>query len=228
MEWYGNMRIRKKRWAIPELEVCDYFIKDCENYKGKWQTKFKKKQPLQLELGCGKCGFIAELAFQNPDINYLAVDIKSDMLGVGRRNIVKRFENTGRQVDNILLTAKNIEQIDDIISPQDEVQRIYINFCNPWPRKKHKKRRLTYPRLLEKYKQFLVKGGEIRFKTDDDELFAESLEYFEQCGFEMLKCTYDLHNSDITDNIMTEHEKMFSEQGIKIKYCAVRFNGQEE
>ena len=101
---------------------------------------------------------------------------------------------------------------------KDEIERIYINFCNPWPKGKHRKKRLTHTRQLEKYKQFLVPNGEIYFKTDDDDLFNSSLIYFEESGFEILNKTYDLHNEPIFEhNIETEHEKMFSEQGIKIK-----------
>lgn len=213
------MRIRKKKWAEPELSVCPFFVAEPEGLAGQWTARFKKEQPLHLELGCGKGSFVAQIALKNPDVNYLAVDIKNDMLGVGRRNIVKLFGENDREVDNILLTAYNVEHIEKIVSPADKVERIYINFCNPWPRGKHNKRRLTYPLKLEKYKQFLVKGGEIRFKTDDLPLFNDSLEYFEQSGYEIIYKTNDLHNSDVTDNILTEHEIMFSEQGIKINYC---------
>lgn len=97
------------------------------------------------------------------------------------------------------------------------MDRIYINFCNPWPKKKHKKKRLTYPRQLFSYQEFLKDGGEIWFKTDDDELFEESLEYFKLCGFTQKYLTRDLANSGFAENILTEHEKMFMEQGIPIK-----------
>ena len=98
------------------------------------------------------------------------------------------------------------------------MKRIYINFCNPWPRGKHHKKRLTHTRQLEKYKEFMVDNGEIYFKTDDDDLFNSSLKYFEESGFEIVSKTYDLHQEPIFEkNIETEHEKMFSEQGIKIK-----------
>lgn len=213
------MRIRRKPWARPELAECPFFVDEPAEYRGKWNKSFKKEQPLHMELGCGKGGFIAQIALKNPDINYLAVDIKSDMLGVGRRNIVKLFAENNAEVDNILLAAQNIEQIETIMSEDDRVERIYINFCNPWPRGKHNKRRLTYPLKLEKYKQFLEKGGEIRFKTDDLPLFEDSLDYFRQTGYDIVYKTYDLHKSDVSDNILTEHEIMFSEQGIKINYC---------
>lgn len=171
---------------------------------------FKKEQPLYLEIGCGKGGFAGQLALKNPDKNIIALDIKVDMLGVGRRTIVKLFEDAGKTQDditNLLLVKYNVEMLDKIITADDKIDRLFINFCNPWPRAKHKKRRLTYYKKLEMYKTFLKPDSEIRFKTDDDELFDESLEYFEQSGYEILYLTRDLHASDVTDNIETEHEK---------------------
>ena len=215
------MRIRKKKWAEPELAVCDFFVKNPEEYAGKWRTAFKKEQPLYLEIGCGKGGFAGKFALDNPEINIIALDIKLDMLGVGRRTIVKLFEENGKTQDdilNLLLVKYNVEQLDNIIKPEDCIERLFINFCNPWPRERHKKRRLTYFKKLEMYKSFLKKDAEIRFKTDDDGLFDESLEYFEQSGYAIKYITRDLHSSDVKDNIITEHEKMFSDEGIKIKY----------
>ncbi len=207
------------------MSVCDFFVKNPDEYAGKWKNAFKKEQPLYLEIGCGKGGFAGRLALENPDKNIIAVDIKIDMLGVGRRTIVKLFEENGKTQDdisNILLVNYNVEQLDKIITHEDDIERLYINFCNPWPRAKHKKRRLTYYKKLEMYKSFLKKDAEIRFKTDDDELFEESIEYFKQSGYEILFITRDLHGSNVKDNIETEHEKMFSEQGIKIKYLIAR------
>lgn len=219
------MRIRKKKWAEPELYVCNFYVKNPEENAGKWMQAFKKEQPLYLEIGCGKGGFAGQLALKNPDKNIIALDIKVDMLGVGRRTIVKLFEDAGKTQDditNLLLVKYNVEMLDKIITADDKIDRLFINFCNPWPRAKHKKRRLTYYKKLEMYKTFLKPDSEIRFKTDDDELFDESLEYFEQSGYEILYLTRDLHASDVTDNIETEHEKMFSEEGIKIKYLIAR------
>lgn len=219
------MRIRKKKWAEPELSVCDFYVKNPEEYAGKWMQAFKKEQPLYLEIGCGKGGFAGQLALKNPDKNIIALDIKVDMLGVGRRTIVKLFEDAGKTQDditNLLLVKYNVEMLDKIITADDKIDRLFINFCNPWPRAKHKKRRLTYYKKLEMYKTFLKPDSEIRFKTDDVGLFDESLEYFEQSGYEILYLTRDLHASNVTDNIETEHEKMFSEEGIKIKYLIAR------
>ncbi|MBQ2357889.1 MAG: tRNA (guanosine(46)-N7)-methyltransferase TrmB [Ruminococcus sp.] len=218
------MRIRKKKWAEPELSVCDFFVKDPEAHAGSWRHAFKKEQPLVLEIGCGKGGFAGQYALQNPDKNIIALDIKIDMLGVGRRTIVRLFEEAGKgdAIDNLLLVNYNVEQLDKIILPEDKIERLFINFCNPWPRPKHKKRRLTYYKKLEMYKRFLQPEAEIRFKTDDDELFEESLEYFAQSGYEILYLTRDLHADGFAENIETEHEKMFTEEGKKIKFLIAR------
>ena len=213
------MRIRKKKWAEPELSKCDFYVAEPQELRGKWKDFFHNDNPIMLEVGCGKGSFVGQMALKNPDINFIAVDIKLDMLGVGRRNIVAMFGD--KKVENIALTRYNVEQLGEILSAEDKIQRIYINFCNPWPREKHKKRRLTHPRKLRLYRELLGDGLEIHFKTDDDELFEESLEYFREEGFKIKKITYDLHQSDVDpeDSPVTEHEKMFSDEGIKIKYC---------
>lgn len=220
------MRIRRKPWARPELAACEFFIdRPCEN-KCKWNDSFAQKQPLYLELGCGKGSFIATLASENLDKNFIAVDIKSEVLVLAKRNIETKYAALNQPINNVLLTAQNIEQIYNMLGEKDSVQRIYINFCNPWPKLKHKKRRLTHPKQLENYKNFLVPTGEIYFKTDDDNLFNETLRYLAESGFEVTYLTRDLLNSDFTDNIPTEHEKMFSEQGINIKFLIAKLRNR--
>ena len=219
------MRIRKKKWAEPELSVCDFYVKNPDEHAGKWREAFAEEQPLYLEIGCGKGGFAGQFALKYPDRNIIALDIKIDMLGVGRRTIVKLFEEAGKtaaDIKNILLVKYNVEQLDAIIKPEDEIEGLFINFCNPWPRLKHKKRRLTYHKKLEMYKSFLKPDAEIRFKTDDDELFEESIEYFEQTGYEITYLTRDLHVSGFVENIETEHERMFTEEGKKIKFLIAK------
>jgi len=213
------MRIRYKKWARPELEASKFYIDEPEKLKGKWKDQFENsKQPLHLELGCGKGQFMARLALENQNINYIAIDLVDAMLGLAKRNIEQAYKDANIEPKNIFITRFDIERILLILDKKDEVERIYINFCNPWPRGKHRKKRLTHSIQLEKYKQFLKNNGEIYFKTDDDELFESSLFYFEESGFEIVKKTFDLHNEPIFEkNIETEHEKMFSEQGIKIK-----------
>ena len=213
------MRIRFKPWARPELEASEFYRDNPEELKGKWIQEFKNKEnPIHLELGCGKGQFISQIAFQNPEINYIAIDLVDAMLGLAKRTVEQTYNEANKEIDNVLLTRFDIERIGLILSKEDNIKRIYINFCNPWPRGKHKKRRLTHTRQLANYKTFLNKEkGEIYFKTDDDELFEESVEYFKEEGFEIVKITHDLHSEMIFEDIRTEHEQMFSEQGIKIK-----------
>lgn len=213
------MRIRFKPWARPELEASDFYRDNPEELKDKWIKEFKNQNnPINLELGCGKGQFIAQLAVQNPDINYIAIDLVDAMLGLAKRNVEQVYREQNKEVKNLILTRFDIERITMILGKQDNIKRIYINFCNPWPKGKHRKKRLTHTRQLEKYREFLKDEGEIFFKTDDDGLFNDSLNYFTECGFEILDKTYDLeHTPNFWNNIMTEHEKMFMEQGIKIK-----------
>lgn len=213
------MRIRRKKWARPELEKCPYYIDNGEGFRGKWRERFPvTDRPLYLELGCGKGVFAAQHGLKYPDINILAADIKADMLGVGRRTVESMFGAVNKQHDNIILLRMNISYISQIIAPEDAVDRIYINFCNPWNRGRHNKRRLTHPRQLVQYREIMAKGAQIRFKTDDDELFEDSVKYFEESGFKITYITRDLHSEDFPDNLVTEHERIFSEEGKKIKF----------
>ena len=220
------MRIRFKKWARPELEASSFYIDNPEEIKGKWKEKFKNpNQDIHLELGCGKGTFISNIAVRNQNINYIAIDLVDAMLGLAKRNVEQIYKDAEKEIDNVLLTRFDIERINLILAPEDKVKRIYINFCNPWPRGKHHKKRLTHTKQLEKYKDFLIDGGEIYFKTDDDELFQASINYFIETGFKIEKMTDDLHKEPIFENnIETEHERMFAEQGIKIKALIATVN----
>ena len=210
------MRIRSKPWAKDELNNCYFFEKQPEKYRGIWSSRFNNKNPINLELGCGKGVFVAKIADLHPEINFIAIDIKIDILGIAKRNIEELFDQ--KKVNNIVLVQKNIEQINDIISKEDNIERVYINFCNPWPRGKHQKRRLTHTRLLLKYKQFLKSGVKIYFKTDDDDLYNSSFRYFKEANYKIIKYTDDLHSNNIfIENFTTEHEEMYTKEGIKIK-----------
>lgn len=219
------MRIRKKKWVDEELENCNFLIKNPVENVGKWKNVFGNENPIYLELGCGKGGFASQFGVTHKNINLIAVDMVAAMLGLAKRKIEKEYLEHNQEINNICIVSHNIERIGELFNEEDKIERIYINFCNPWPRGKHKKRRLTHTRQLEQYKKFLTKEGEIFFKTDDDELFEESLEYFAETGFEILELTRDLHNYDSEsskENIVTEHEKMFSDQGIKIKFLRAK------
>ncbi|NFE10549.1 tRNA (guanosine(46)-N7)-methyltransferase TrmB [Clostridium botulinum] len=212
------MRMRKKPWARPELESCNFFIVNPKENKGKWKESFNNENPIYLELGCGKGVFVAVHGSNNENINYIAIDIKDEVLGLAKRNIEKAYKEKNKELNNIKLMAQEIGLINEMLDENDKISRIYINFCNPWPKKKHKKRRLTHTRQLTQYRNFLKENGEIWFKTDDDELFEESLEYFKEGKFRIEYITYDLNTSGFEGNVQTEHERMFTEQGIKTKF----------
>jgi tRNA (guanine-N7-)-methyltransferase len=218
------MHIRPKPWARPELESCGFFQAYPPDHRGQWQQLFAKKQPLHIELGCGKGTFIAELGRRHPELNYLAIDLIDAVLGLTKRNIEASYTEANLSINNVQIMSWNIERITEMLSPEDAIERIYINFCNPWPRRRHHKKRLTHTKQLEKYKKIMVRHGEIHFKTDNDELFKDSLNYFEAAGFTIETLVWDLHQTDCPDNIKTEHENMFSEQGIPIKYLIAHLN----
>lgn len=211
------MRIRHKPWAKPELEACPFYIIDPPEQKGSWRRLFSDStKPLYVELGCGKGGFISQAAPAHQEVNFIAMDIKNEMLVLAKRKIEAAYSKAGIPTDNIRIANQNIERIDLAWDENDCADRIYINFCNPWPKGRHKKRRLTHTRQLLNYKKFL--RGELWFKTDDDELFEESLEYFAEAGFRIKFITRDLHSETGIENFVTEHEKMFSDEGKKIKF----------
>ena len=159
------MRIRCKPWAKPELEACPFYLKDPAAFRGNWQSAFPSQKPLRIELGCGKGGFIAQEAPANPDYHYLAMDIKNEMLVLAKRKLEAAYQELGTEPDSVRIFICNIMQFSNYFAPEDAIDRIYINFCNPWPKSKHKKRRLTHPRQLMQYRAVLK--GEIWFKTDD-------------------------------------------------------------
>lgn len=212
------MRLRKKKWARPELEASPLFksFEEAKALKGQWKEEFKNNNDIYLELGCGRGGFAAQVGKRYPDKNLVSVDIKDEILVYALKNIL------GAELTNARLIAMQIAFVEEIFA-ENEIGRIYINFCNPWPKDRHKKRRLTHSKFLEKYKKFIKPGTEIHFKTDDLELFDESFEYFEESGFEILFKTYDLHNSEYAEeNMMTEYESKFKELGIKSKFLIAK------
>ncbi|MGL4107121.1 tRNA (guanosine(46)-N7)-methyltransferase TrmB [Clostridium sp. LP20] len=202
------MRLRKNWGARPELEDSKLFIKKPTALKGKWKEEFGNNNPIHLELGCGRGGFLTQNCLRYPNINHVAVDLKDEVLVCALRNVQEA------EVANARLVALNISFIADLFE-KDEIEKLYINFCNPWPKDRHNKRRLTHTRFLTEYKKFLKPGSEVWFKTDDTDLFNDSQEYFKECGFRIDFITYDLHNSDFENNIMTEYETKFTGLGMK-------------
>lgn len=205
------MRLRKKWWARPEMEKSPLVITEPTQYSGKWSEVFGNSNDIHLELGCGRGDFIIKVASQNPNKNYIAIDLKDEVLVYVLRKVQEA------ELENIRIIPLQIAFIEDVFS-ENEIGRIYINFCNPWPKDRHNKRRLTHTKFLTKYKKFIKPNTEIWFKTDNVDLFDASIEYFKDNGFKIEYYTYDLHNSDFHENIVTEYESKFVSLGMKIMF----------
>lgn len=218
------MRMRFKPYARPELLACDFHVHEPLTHAGHWHELYARpEQPLHLELGCGKGGFLSQLAPLHPDINYLGIDITDKVLILAKRKVEAAYAAAQLPPDNVKIASLDIERLSGVFSPADTVQRIYINFCNPWSKNAgSNKHRLTHPRQLLQYRALMPEGSEIYFKTDDDDLFRDSLGYFPAAGFEITWQTFDLHKNEPDWNLRTEHEGMFSEQGIPIKALIAR------
>ncbi|MBR6766534.1 MAG: tRNA (guanosine(46)-N7)-methyltransferase TrmB [Clostridia bacterium] len=215
------MRMRRKAWTEPELAACPYFVEKPSTHKGTWSGLFEKKQPVYLEIGCGKGVATVKLAHENPGINLIAIDEVRHVLAVSIRNCQKEYGE--EEPKNLLFSAVDAMSIFDTFSSEDGIERIYINFCNPWDEKaKHHKRRLTHPRQLNQYHDFLKPGGEIWFKTDNDALFTASKRYFSESGFEITYLTDDLHASGFTPNYVSEHEALYTSRGMRIHFMIAK------
>ncbi|OAA93794.1 tRNA (guanosine(46)-N7)-methyltransferase TrmB [Clostridium coskatii] len=209
------MRLRKKWWARPEMEASSLTIIEPQKYKGKWKEEFKNQNDIYLELGCGRGKFLYTQALNNTNINYIGIDLKDEVLIYA----LKKLQEA--EVTNARIMPMNIAQIEEVFD-KDEISRIYINFCNPWPKRRQKKRRLTHTVFLNRYRKFLKLGSEIWFKTDDRELFEESQEYFKENDFEIKYLTYDLHSSDFAENVVTEYEEKFTSLGMKTMFLIAK------
>lgn len=212
------MRLRKKPWVTEAIkEYQDFvFIEHGDGLRGQWAEQFGRKAPLQVELGTGKGRFISMLAARHPEANFVGIEAQQDVLYYAAQKV------KALKLANVRLLVFDINHILDIFA-EGEVNRFYINFCDPWPKARHAKRRLTHAGFLEKYRRLLAPDGQLHFKTDNKPLFDFSLEQFEQSGLVAKHITYDLHETGGEENIMTEYEAKFSAQGIKINRCEVLF-----
>ncbi|ENK1245074.1 tRNA (guanosine(46)-N7)-methyltransferase TrmB [Clostridium botulinum] len=215
------MRLRKKWWARPEIESSNKFIKEPKELKGKWNKEFNNDNEIHLELGCGRGGFISQLVEKNENINYVGIDLKDEVIVYAIRKVEEKEEQVKKELKNIRFLTMNIVGIAEVFD-ENEINKIYINFCNPWPKERHNKRRLTHTKLLTEYKKFIKPNTEIWFKTDDRGLFEDSQEYFKESGFNIEYITYDLHNSDFKENIKTEYEAKFEFMGMKIMFLRAK------
>ena len=216
------MRMRRKPWTEPKLAACPYFIEEPSSHRGHWRECFDHPdRPLYLEIGCGKGVSTVQMAHDNPEINYIAIDEVRTVLAVSVRNTEREYE--GESPENLVFSEADAMRIYDTFSAADGIGRIYISFPNPWDeRAKHHKRRLTHPRQLFQYREFLAPGSEIWFKTDNDALFTATKRYMGECGFEIVHLTDDLHASGFAPNYMSEHERLYVGQGKPIHFLIAK------
>lgn len=214
------MRLRNIPGAAEAIEASPYVVHEPETMKGKWDTLFLKKQPLHIEIGMGKGRFIMDMADAHPDINYVGIEMYSSVLLRALQKMDAR-ETKPANVKFICMDAKNIMDVFD----EGEVDRIYLNFSDPWPKDRHAKRRLESRQFLKLFDKVLAKEGTIEFKTDNRALFDFAVEELEPAGWKSSVITYDLHADAelMVGNIMTEYEEKFSSIGNPIcKYVIYR------
>lgn len=216
------MRLRNVPGSREVIAENEFVIHDEKSCKGRWkQDIFKNDCPLHIEIGMGKGRFIMDMARQNPDINYVGIEKFSSVL---IRAIEKRVEET--EMKNLFFIRMEAEEIEDVFAP-GEVDYIYLNFSDPWPKNRNAKRRLTSTRFLERYINILNPEGGLTFKTDNVTLFDFSVESAQEAAWELLVVTKDLHNSEYAEgNVMTEYEERFSSRGNKI--CMMKSHPTEE
>ena len=203
------MRMRKKKNLVPRMERCAaYQIKDPIAQKGRWRELMPEARELRVELGCGKGRFTAGTAAAEPDVLFVAVEMVPDAMVVA----MERCAAEGLR--NVRFIDANANILPEFFS-EGEVDRLYINFCDPWPTKRHAKRRLTHGNFLKLYRKVLKRGGQIHFKTDNAPLFAWSVEEIPQFGFTLSEVTDDLHTNGVV-GVMTDYEAKFHELGTPI------------
>lgn len=212
------MRLRNITGADTYIENSEYVIQDPTSNKGNWNQIFENDNSLHIEVGMGKGRFMMELAQLNPDINYIGIEMYSSVL---LRAVQKMEENP---IQNLKFIRMDAREIEDVFAPE-EVDKIYLNFSDPWPKDRHAKRRLPSRQFLTRFDKILKKEGNIEFKTDNRDLFDFAVEEVEPAGWKIDAVTYDLHNDEIMNkgNIMTEYEEKFSSKGNPIyKYIISR------
>ena len=206
------MRMRKKKNLTARMEACDaLWIRTPEEYKGRWREKKPDAALVRLELGCGKGRFTAETAAAHPEDLYVAVERVPDAM------VIAMERCCAMGLTNVFFIDGDAATLSDYFAP-DEVDLIYINFCDPWPSVKHSRRRLTYEGFLRSYRKVLRDGGQIHFKSDNRDLFEWSLFQFPKAGFALSEVTRDLHANGIC-GVMTDYEEKFHSMGTPINRC---------
>ena len=208
------MRMRKRNNLEPRMDACTaVWIRDPEAHRGSWRALMPEAKELRVEIGCGKGKFTVETAAAEPDVLLIAVERVKEALVLAMERAIEM------QLKNVFFISLDAAEIETFFAP-DEIDLMYINFCDPWPRSKNAKRRLTYHTFLEKYRKVLRPDGEIHFKTDNEKLFAWSLEEFAAYGYPVKNVTDDLHANGPV-GIMTGYEEKFYNLGTPIHRCEI-------
>ena len=217
------MRLRKRKDTKETLkQLTNLVVLEPTSYRGTWREVFDNDHPIFVELGMGKGKFISEMSCLHPKVNFIGIDMYDELIRKASDKVFEIREETGQQqLGNLRLALFNIESIEKVFAPQ-EIERIFLNFSDPWPKKRHGFRRLTHPRFLQKYKSLLNLRGEIHFKTDSRHLFEFSLNAFADMDLTMRHISLDLHADGLREDlVVTEYERKFVEQGMPIYRCEV-------
>ncbi len=212
------MRMRRKKNREERFEKCSSLtVAEPTSLKGKWGERFGNNNKIYLEIGCGKGDFVVESAKRNPDVNFIAVEKCMDVIILAMEKVMRE------ELKNVVFMNVDAKDLCEIFE-ENEIDKIYLNFSDPWKKSKQAKRRLTYRTFLEIYKNILNNEGQLEFKTDNKPLFEFSLGEFAHFGTYLSQLTFDLHNSKYNENnIQTEYERNFSAQGFKINRVVVNF-----
>ena len=207
------MRQRNVKNKKEIINNSKYIILNPSELKGKWQEIFNNNNPIYIEIGMGKGDFILENAITYPNINYIGIEKYDSIIALAIKKIEKY------DLNNLKLIRMDALNIDDVFNK--EISKLFLNFSDPWPKPRHVKRRLTSDNFLEKYDNIFKNEKVIEMKTDNQKLFEFSLVSFNKSGYMVIEISLDLHNSDNTNNIMTEYERKFSEKNNRIYYVKV-------
>lgn len=207
------MRVRHKPWAKGKLDRhSDIVIQSPRDCNGEWHDEFHREAPLHVEIGSGKGRFITGMAKKYPNNNFVGIELHESIV------VTALDRCLDEEIENVRLINEDARGLTEFFA-EDEVDALYLNFCDPWPKNRHEKRRLTYSTFLAQYEYVLKKGGILHFKTDNQALFEYSLESFSKYGFTLQNISLDLHHARVKDNVVTEYEEKFSEKGQRIYRC---------
>ena len=213
------MRLRNIPGANEAVAASPYCIQDAAEHRGQWHAFFENNHPIHIEIGMGKGRFLMDLAALHPEINYIGIERYTSVL----LRAVQKMDTL--QLPNVHFLCEDAAKLPEIFAPE-EVDRIYLNFSDPWPKDRHAKRRLTSPVFMSVYDKILAPRGVVEFKTDNRGLFEYSLESIPDAGWEITEYTFDLHNSPMAEgNVMTEYEMKFASEGKPICKLIARRTG---